>query len=135
MTGRFWITLFAAVIVTAFFVRASVAQTIPCFDIKLTEDTLYQDHDESVIGIGATFSGDLMKFFVSPGGRWTIGIVPSGRNGMLCPISYGDGFQIKKPPTQGRGRSESTAPLTTNDRSWVGSGVGEFVYGLFRESD
>ena len=110
MTGRLWITLFAAVIVTAFFVRAPVAQTIPCFDIKLTEETLYQDHDESVIGIGATFSGDLMKFFVSPGGRWTIGIVPSGRDAMICPISHGDGF-TRTPPARGRGAGLRGASL------------------------
>ena len=46
---------------------------------------------------GVNFNGDLMKLFVSPGGKWTIGVVPAGREGMICTLHHGDGFSAEKP--------------------------------------
>lgn len=93
-----FIVFFAAVLWAAFFVRTADAQSYPCFDIEIAENNLRRDFDEHVIGFGVTFTGDLMKLFVSPGGKWTIGVVPAGREGMLCPLQHGDGFSTEKNP-------------------------------------
>ena len=98
MIGRVFFVFLAAVILTAFFMRSADAQSYPCFDIEIAENNLRRDFDEHVIGFGVTFTGDLMKLFVSPGGKWTIGVVPAGREGMLCPLQHGDGFSTEKNP-------------------------------------
>ena len=98
MIGRALLLFLAAVVLTAFFVPRADAQSYPCFDIEIAENNLRQNFDERVIGVGVTFTGDLMKLFVSPGGKWTIGVVPAGREGMLCPLQHGDGFSTEKNP-------------------------------------
>ena len=92
------IVFFAAVLWAAFFVRTADAQSYPCFDIEIAENNLRQNFDERVIGVGVTFTGDLMKLFVSPGGKWTIGVVPAGRGVTICTLHHGNGFSTEKNP-------------------------------------
>ena len=37
------------------------------------------------------------------GGKWTIGVVPAGRGGMICTLHHGDGFRTEKTPARSRG--------------------------------
>lgn len=39
-----------------------------------------------------------MKLFVAPGGKWTIGVIPADRGGMICTLHHGDGFRTEKNP-------------------------------------
>ena len=106
-----FLLFFAAVILAAFFVRTADAQSYTCFDIELAENRLRQDFGERVIGVGVTFTGDLMKLFVSPRGKLTIGVVLAGREGMICTLHHGDGFSTKKTPARSRGSVGSQCRL------------------------
>jgi len=48
-----------------------------------------------------------MKVLVSPGGRWTIGLVPAGCTGVFRQVNHGDGFPIGLPPTRSRGQRDT----------------------------
>ena len=98
MRPRKFLLFFVAVILAAFFVRTSTAFAMPCFDLEIAENTLREHHNERVVGVGITFDGNLMKFYVSPNGRWTIGVVPASRDGLFCILQMGDQLQEVKPP-------------------------------------
>ena len=131
MISRLSCLLILVVFVTAFFVRPSAAESVPCFDLKIAEQSLSNNFDERLIGVGVTFNGDLMKLFVSSGGRWTIGVVPAGRDGLLCPVSHGDGFRSEKSP--GTKPGPRRKPQSLQPMNLVGHR--NLEYGLPAESD
>ena len=134
MIGRLFCLLSLVTFVVAFFVRPSLAKTVPCFDLKIAEKSLSNNFDERLIGVGVTFNGDLMKLFVSSGGRWTIGVVPAGRDGLLCPVSHGDGFRPEKSPgTKPGPRRKPQSLHQGNPMNLVGHW--KLGYGLPAESD
>ena len=71
-----------------------------CFEIEIAENNLPRDFGVRVIGVGLTFPGDLMKFFVASRGKRTIGVTRAGCTGLICRIHHGDGFSIKNPGTR-----------------------------------
>jgi hypothetical protein len=71
----------------------------------------FLDFGEHVVGVSLTCTGDLMRLFIALEGKGTIGVVPLGRERMICTLHHGDGFSTEKTPARSRGEVGSQCQL------------------------